>query len=1519
MVAFAVTSPDAPSAPTITEVTSNSVSLSWEPPRSDGGSPVKDYIVEKKDAFSIRWTEVSHTQDTTFKVPYLKEGDNVQFRVTAVNKAGPGKPSQSSNTVTIKPAFTVPDPPSQPSAEEMDSTSITLRWTPPKSDGGSRITTYVVEMKEQFAPYWKRVSTKDGTELTCQVTGLKENHSYEFRVTAINKAGDSNPSSVGGPFTIKAAYTVPSQPDAPEVSNIKATSMTVTWTRPKSDGGSPITGYTVEKCDTSSGRWVTVTRAPVRELTHVVDHLKEKSEYCFRVIAHNVAGESKPSEASKPHQAKPPYGLPDAPAKPDVTDIDATHITLSWSPPWSDGGTPITGYMVEKKDRFSVRWTRAMRDSIRDTQITLRDLSEGGEYEFRIAAENKAGVGPFSESTGTIICKSPFEVPSAPGTPQISDVSATTLLLKWTPPTSDGGAEITNYIIETRDRYGRWTRINRAQVLGTSFKVVNLTEGADYEFRVTAENKMGPGKPSDSSQRVTAKPPYSQPAAPFEPQVSKVAADSVDLAWSPPRDDGGSPITGYFVERKDKFSPRWTRVNQDAVTDTKLTVPGLIPGEEYQFRVVAENKAGSGKPSEPSSPVLAKAPYTEPGAPGVPEASKITEETMTLSWAAPSSDGGSPITGYYVEKKDRSAVRWSPVNYESHDTTTMKVTGLVEGNEYEFRVIAENKAGRGKPGLPCYAVKAKSPHSVPDAPGTPSISDTSSTAMTLRWAPPESDGGSSIITYVVERREQFSSRWVQINRHEFTDPTLTVMGLTEGSEYEFRVAAKNKVGLSRYSESTRPTKAKEPYNVPEAPTVPEVSNITGDTMTLTWSPPRSDGGSAITGYVIERREPGRGSWTMVNRAPVTDLSYTVPNLREGGEYEFRVIAENKAGLGKPSPVSNSYVAKPPYTVPGAPDQPEVTDVTSTTITITWNPPRSDGGSKIIGYTIEIKVDLSMRWVKLESSVPDTTYTASRLKENSEYQFRVAAINKAGRGEFSRPSRMEVCRPPYDPPPPPDTPTVSNITPTSAVLSWSPPRHDGGSPITGYVIDKKDRYSTRWTKLDEVSARETEFTIRGLQEGNDYEYRVSAVNAAGVGKPSTPCDRFTAKAPYDIPDAPQPPSISDINASSMRLSWEPPASDGGSPITGYIIEKRESPVGRWMRVNRVPTKDTSIKVNDLTEDKKYEFRVSAENAAGVGRNSEASLPRVAKSPYDAPSAPSRPDVSNVDSTELTLTWSPPSSDGGSPVTNYIIEARDRFGLRWSPITRQTVTGTTFRVTGLKPNDEYQFRVIAENRAGQSRPSDNTESVIAKPPYDVPDAPENVQVKATTSSSATLEWNRPFSDGGSPITGYIVERKDQYSSRWMRVNRTPVTDTSMVVGDLKDGLQYQFRVCAENNAGIGRASEPTRSTVIKEPIDAPSAPHEPTIAAITADSATLTWAAPSRDGGSPITGYIVERKDPYTARWSPVERVTDTTCRIPGLKEGNEYQFRVVAVNKAGQGAPSSSTEPRVAKAPYGLCI
>ena len=91
------------------------------------------------------------------------------------------------------------------------------------------------------------------------------------------------------------------------------------------------------------------------------------------------------------------------------------------------------------------------------------------------------------------------------------------------------------------------------------------------------------------------------------------------------------------------------------------------------------------------------------------------------------------------------------------------------------------------------------------------------------------------------------------------------------------------------------------------------------------------------------------------------------------------------------------------------------------------------------------------------------------------------------------------------------------------------------------------------------------------------------------------------------------------------------------------------------------------------------------------------------------------------------------------------------------------------------------------------------------------------------------------------------------------------------------------------------------------DVPSAPGRPEVHGVTSHSATLSWATPPYDGGSPITNYIIEMKSSYTYTWNVVnigQKVTSTTFTADNLIEGTTYEFRVIAENKAGRSEPSS---------------
>lgn len=99
------------------------------------------------------------------------------------------------------------------------------------------------------------------------------------------------------------------------------------------------------------------------------------------------------------------------------------------------------------------------------------------------------------------------------------------------------------------------------------------------------------------------------PFAPEKPTAANVDLTSIQVSWEPPIEDGGSPVTGYIVEKRDTSRDRWSPVNKAPVPETSYLVTGLFEGNQYEFRVRAVNKAGQSQPSEPCAPIKAKLPF----------------------------------------------------------------------------------------------------------------------------------------------------------------------------------------------------------------------------------------------------------------------------------------------------------------------------------------------------------------------------------------------------------------------------------------------------------------------------------------------------------------------------------------------------------------------------------------------------------------------------------------------------------------------------------------------------------------------------------------------------------------------------------------------------------------------------------------------------------------------------------------------------------------------------------------------
>jgi titin len=263
------------------------------------------------------------------------------------------------------------------------------------------------------------------------------------------------------------------------------------------------------------------------------------------------------------------------------------------------------------------------------------------------------------------------------------------------------------------------------------------------------------------------------------------SAGAVRVAWSPPTDDGGAPVTGYRVSAY--RSTTLVGVTTAPATARSATVPGLANGTAYTFTVAAVNEAGVGQISARSAAVT---PRTVAGRPAIGRPS-VGNAAVTVRWAAPADTGGAPITGYAV-RAYRGTTLVKTVTARA-GSTSVPVTGLVNGTGYRFTVAAVNAAGTGGQS-PATATVA--PRTVPGAPaiGRPSAGDS---AATVRWAAPKATGGAAVTGYTV--RVYRGTKLVKTVSARAGSTSLTVKGLANRTGYRFTVAAVNAAGTGRWS------------------------------------------------------------------------------------------------------------------------------------------------------------------------------------------------------------------------------------------------------------------------------------------------------------------------------------------------------------------------------------------------------------------------------------------------------------------------------------------------------------------------------------------------------------------------------------------------------------------------------------------------------------------------------------------------------------------------------------------------
>ncbi|XP_075926109.1 myomesin-1 [Petromyzon marinus] len=574
---------------------------------------------------------------------------------------------------------------------------------------------------------WLKVTFNEGrATLTLPHVNKEDEGLYTVRVTA------------GRQFQEHSAYLFvrdgemvgyPGSPLDVECLEVNKDYIIITWKQPSADGGSAIIGFFIDKREVGTDLWLQCNDTPVKFARYPVTGLVEGRSYQFRVRGVNASGIGRPSRASIPTAALDPLDrarmkggpiapwtgqiivteeepdegrIPGPPTALSITEATRNYIVLSWKPPVMRGSEGIM-YYIEKSTGGEDNWHRINDElPLKSPRFALFDVVVGQAYAFRVRTCNSSGISEPSETTHHITVGDKLEIPSPPSDVVCSRNTRSSVVVSWKEsPTAD----VVGYYIDSKlQGTDTWVPCNNKPVTGTRFTVHGLVEGETYTLRVKAVNAADVSAPSPESEPIMVRATISHPSAPYALAILESVKDSIVLEWKAPKFSGETPITGYYVDYyhvHEDGSGTWHEANVRAVGERMYRVTELKENLVYKFRVRAGNKAGVGTASDPSESI--KCEEWTLAVPGPPHDLRVTEvrkDSLVLLWDEPVYTGRTAVTGYYadlcVAGVADDSLQWRGVNEKATGNKFIKVTGLVEGTTYVFRVRAENITGVGR-------------------------------------------------------------------------------------------------------------------------------------------------------------------------------------------------------------------------------------------------------------------------------------------------------------------------------------------------------------------------------------------------------------------------------------------------------------------------------------------------------------------------------------------------------------------------------------------------------------------------------------------------------------------------------------------------------------------------------------------------------------------------------------------------------------------------------------------------------
>uniref|UniRef100_A0A671KQD2 Cell adhesion molecule DSCAM n=1 Tax=Sinocyclocheilus anshuiensis TaxID=1608454 RepID=A0A671KQD2_9TELE len=742
---------------------------------------------------------------------------------------------------------------------------IKVRWEKESHIINPDMSRYVVTVKE----------VGDEIISTLQILHTVREDSGFFSCIAINSYGEDK-----GIIQL----IVQDRPDPPEVEirEVKDRTIALRWTM-GFDGNSPITGYDINYKNKSSS-WassqMTKDVSPQLNQATIID-LHPASTYNIRMFAKNQIGESRPSnELTITTDEAPPDG---APQDVQLEAISSQSIKVTWKPPLKhlQNGL-IRSYQVcyrEFGTGGSPQYNTINVDTTGDIEtLTLDILKKYTQYEVRVQAANRAGIGPTSEE---ITITTLEDVPSRP--PENVVTTATTpetISLSWSALSKEA---LNGMLLGYRVIYwanlpdGELGEIRNITTTKPSLELERLEKYTNYSIQVLAFTRAGDGV---RSEQIYTRTKEDVPGPPAGVKAAASTSSVVFVSWLPPLKLNGiirkytvfcsnpyPTVISEFEAAPDVYFRRLTNLNQNW---------------QYSIWVVAVTAAGRGNASE----IITVEPQAKAPARILTFSGTVTTPWMRDIVLPCKAVGDPPPTIKWLKGNNGTP---APVSIDgrrsAHSNGSFVIRTVKAEDSGYYRCVASNNWGSDEIML---NLQVQVP---PDQPRL-TVTKTTTTSITLSWIPGD-NGGSSIRGYILQYSEDNSEEWGSFSISP-SERSYRLEKLKCGTWYKFTLTAQNAVGPGRISEIIEAkTHGKEPQFAKDHELFSSINSTRVELNLIGWN----NGGCPIDSFTLEYRPVDTTKWTMVKRDSLTK-NHILYDLQEATWYELQMRVGNSAGTAE---------------------------------------------------------------------------------------------------------------------------------------------------------------------------------------------------------------------------------------------------------------------------------------------------------------------------------------------------------------------------------------------------------------------------------------------------------------------------------------------------------------------------------------------------------------------------------------------------------------------------------------------